>query len=271
MKRMLFLGLAFCCASIFLSEVYAQDDNNINQSSDSSLKLKREAEQGGDIENIRVLKVQNFQGSIILKKNEGVQILLPDGYEVMFVIRDIKENKMEIQVLPQKETEVLPLNTPRIFTVEDGKRQMVLILTGLTKDKGSINVILCALPNEEPDGAQAAQISDSSRIDKPGVVAQNNENLKIIFDAEFTGKTYVELYLDGVEKVKGVIQPGARQRWEASDLVQIKIGNAGNVKVRINGKDYTFGLPGQVANKVVTWKKDTANPNLYQLSICDWY
>ncbi|HNW36080.1 MAG TPA: bifunctional UDP-sugar hydrolase/5'-nucleotidase, partial [Candidatus Ozemobacteraceae bacterium] len=33
-------------------------------------------------------------------------------------------------------------------------------------------------------------------------------NLKITFEAEFTAKTYVEVYLDGQEKTKGVVQPG---------------------------------------------------------------
>jgi len=52
--------------------------------------------------------------------------------------------------------------------------------------------------------------------------------------------------------------------------MQIKIGNAGGVKSRINGKVYVFGRSGEVVNKVITWKKDVNNPNLYHLIVKDW-
>lgn len=94
---------------------------------------------------------------------------------------------------------------------------------------------------------------------------------KIVFEADFTAKTYIEVYLDGSEKTRGVVLPGRKERWEANQLVQIKIGNAGGVKARVNGKEYSFGLPGQVANKVITWKKDAQNPNQYQIVVRDWY
>ena len=64
---------------------------------------------------------------------------------------------------------------------------------------------------------------------------------------------------------------GTRERWEANELIQIKIGNAGGLKARINGKDFnTFGRPGQVVNKVIKWKRDLNNPNKYSLVIKDW-
>jgi len=47
--------------------------------------------------------------------------------------------------------------------------------------------------------------------------------------------------------------------------------DAGGVKARINGADYTFGYPGQVANKVISWKRDQKNPNQYQINVRDWY
>jgi hypothetical protein len=50
----------------------------------------------------------------------------------------------------------------------------------------------------------------------------------------------------------------------------MKVGNAGGVKVRINGRDYAFGLPGQVANKKVEWRKDPNNPNMWHVEVKDW-
>ncbi|MFW5808414.1 MAG: RodZ domain-containing protein, partial [Spirochaetota bacterium] len=83
-------------------------------------------------------------------------------------------------------------------------------------------------------------------------------------------KTYLEVYLDGQKKTHGIIQAGTRERWEANEYIQIKVGNAGGMKAIINGREHVFGLPGQVANKVITWKKDAVDPNLYHIVVKDW-
>ena len=263
---------------LVIAGIYALiSSSSVNLATDASVesKLKAEAGQGGDIDNVRVLKLQNDKGFIAVKKNEAVQFLV-DGKEMMFVVREIKEKEIVVQVLPQKQMETLALDTPKQIAVAGATKPVVLTLKGLTEGSANVKVALGDAANGDDDAAAKAAAAPAQPVapvqgDTTKVVVQNEQNLKIIFEAEFTAKTYVELYLDGNEKMKGVVQPGSRQRWEATDLVQIKIGNAGGVKARINGKDYTFGLPGQVANKVVTWKKDAANPNLYQIVVRDWY
>ena len=110
------------------------------------------------------------------------------------------------------------------------------------------------------------QITGDSTV----VTAQSEKSLRIVFEAEFLKKTYLELYLDGMKKTRGIIPAGRKERWEAREYIQMKIGNAGGLKARINGKEYTFGLPGQVANKIITWKKDVQNPNVYHIDVKDW-
>jgi len=122
--------------------------------------------------------------------------------------------------------------------------------------------------SEGEDSVEKGKIAQND--DKTKVIAQNKKNLKIIFEATFIQKTYLELYLDGTQKKKGIIPAGRSERWEASEYIQLKIGNAGGLKAKINGKAYAFGLPGQVANKIVTWKKDVKNPNLYHIVVKDW-
>jgi hypothetical protein len=106
--------------------------------------------------------------------------------------------------------------------------------------------------------------------DSTKVTAQSEKSLRIVFEAEFIKNTYIELYLDGMKKNKGIVFAGKKERWEATEYIQLKIGNAGGLKARINGKEYTFGLPGQVANKVITWKKDIKDPNVYHIVVKDW-
>jgi hypothetical protein len=148
----------------------------------------------------------------------------------------------------------------------------MLTLKGLTEGRANIRVEISGATVEPDDAAQkAVEQQKPVQGDQTTVTAQNPQNLKIIFEAEFTAKTYIEVYLDGAEKTKGVVLPGRRERWEANGNIQLKIGNAGGVKARINGTDYSFGYPGQVANKVISWKRDQKNPNQYQINVRDWY
>ncbi|MGL4369249.1 MAG: helix-turn-helix domain-containing protein [Spirochaetota bacterium] len=258
---------------LLISMIYGIiSSSSVNLSTDDSIsKIKNEYNAGGegDFENIRNLKLQNDKGFILVYKNEAVQFLV-DTKEVMFVVRDIKDKEIIVQMLPEKQFETLSLDSPKSLSVPGAAKPVVLTLKGLTEGRANIKVALGEAAAEDDAAAPSAQPAPAQG-DTTTVVAQNEKNLKIVFEAEFTAKTYVELYLDGNEKTKGVVQPGTRERWEATDLIQIKIGNAGGVKARVNGKDYTFGLPGQVANKVITWKKDASNPNQYQIVVRDWY
>ncbi len=71
-------------------------------------------------------------------------------------------------------------------------------------------------------------------------------------------------------KRRGMIRPGVKERWQATSHVQVRIGNAGGVNIKINGKDYNWGGPGTVANKIITWKKDPRDPNVYHIVVKDW-
>ena len=270
-NKKLFYAGAGVAALLVIVGIYALiSSSSVNLSTDSSLENRMRSEAGEKGE-VHELKLQNDKGFVAVKKDEAVQFLV-DGKEVTFVVRDIKEKEIVIELLPQKQSETLVLDTQKPITVAGASKPVVLTLKGLTAGSANIKVALGDAAGTE-DGAAPAQPQPAQAVqgDTTKVVVQNEQNLKIVFEAEFSAKTYVELYLDGAEKMKGVVQPGSRQRWEATDLIQIKIGNAGGVKARINGKDYSFGLPGQVANKVITWKKDAANPNLHEIVVRDWY
>jgi len=245
-------------------------------SDDSVSRIKNEYDKehgGSGFENIHNLKLQNGFEIVIVHENEAVQFLV-DNKEVMFVVRGINDKKVDLELLPQKQGESLTVGTPHPVKFAGTTKPVTLTLKSQTEGSANIKV---ELDIEDDDKTPADNSSTASNTpppvqgDQTTVVAQNTQNLKITFEAEFTAKTYVEVYLDGAEKTKGVVMPGRKERWEANSLIQVKIGNAGGVKARINGKDYTFGLPGQVANKVVTWKKDATNPNQYQIVIRDWY
>ncbi len=250
--------------AIFKSDIDIAENDSIEELKDEYNAQNR----GNEIENIRNLQLQNDKGFILVYKNEAVQFMV-DKKEVVFLLRDIKGKSVELELLPGNTRQVIELDEPKTVTVEDLPRDVTFTLKGLTENRAKIMVALGERPEATPEEETVIE-EPIMEGDNTSVVALNKKNLKIVFVAEFTEKSFIELYLDGVRKMRGFIPGGTRQRWEATEYIQIKIGNAGGMRANINGKPYVFGKSGQVANKVITWKKDVNNPNLYHIVVNDW-
>ncbi len=220
------------------------------------------------IGNIKNLYLQNNSGFILVYKNEAVQFLV-DKTEVVFILKDISGQSVTIEFFPDKQVEKLELDMPRSIRIIKSMRDVTFTLKGLTENRAKILVKLDKKKLIEKKETAVSEINDTVK-ENVDVIAQNKKNLKIVFEAEFKQKSFIEIYLDGSMKKRGFIPGGSRERWEASEYIQVKIGNAGGIIPRINGKVYVFGKPGQVANKVITWKKDIKNPNLYHIVVNDW-
>lgn len=261
------IGLAlviWLVGSFFSNSIdYDRDDSAKNIKDEYNL-----SKQTMGIENLRNLQLSNDSGYTLLYNNEAVQFMV-DNREVLLLIKEIKKDSVAVELLPGERMERLEMEKPVTVKLQDFTRDIVFTLKGLTENRAKIQIVLGQ--SVEPEIKEVAQAAEPQKnVDNTRVVAQNEKNLKIVFEAEFSQKTYLELYLDGMEKKKGIVAAGTHERWEAAEYMQLKIGNAGGIKAKINGKDYTFGLPGQVANKVITWKKDINNPNVYQIVIKDW-
>ena len=138
----------------------------------------------------------------------------------------------------------------------------------MTTNRANLLVELAAQQEEEKAPEQKEEVVIPGG-DSTSVIAQNPKSLRIVLEADFKQQSYVELYIDGTNKLRGFVPAGKRQVWEANEYMQLKLGNAGGVGLKINGRVYIFGRIGQVANKVITWRKDTQNPNLYHIVVKD--
>jgi transcriptional regulator with XRE-family HTH domain len=263
--------VAFLGVRAFVSsDVDLEDSDSID-----SIKKEYQARNSeNDIGTIRPLQLANDRGFVLVYKGEAVQFMV-ENKEVIFTLREIVPDppgseRVVIKLLPEGESETLVMGDTRRIDVEGSPRELFFTLKGLTENRAKLLVKLGESLKQEED--VTLEEKDIAEEDKDGtsVVALNNRNLKIVFVAEFTEKSFVEIYLDGVLKSRGFIPSGTVERWEASEYIQLKIGNAGGIKARINGKPYDFGGPGQVANKVITWKKDVNRPNVYHIEVKDW-
>ncbi len=248
--------------------------SHLNVSTNSPVKkIKADYEKRRDskIKNIRTLQLSNERGIILVYKGEAFQFLV-ENKEVVFVVKEVSGKHAVISFLNSNEN--LELNMGEGVTVEVPgiSRNITFNLKGLTESRIKILVVLG--PKKESAEAKTSEVSPEveplQKGDYTSVIAQDKKNLKIIFQVKFLKKSFIEIYLDGVKKQRGFMPQGSRYRWEATEHIQVKIGNAGGVQAKINGKVFALGGKNQVANKVITWKKDSQNPNLYHIVVRNW-
>ena len=264
-------GLVVLIILLLLIRAISTDVNIEGDDSISNIKSEYADKQHADgIENIHNLKLSDDGGMVLVFQKEAVQFMV-DTKEVLFIARDVKSDSVMIEILPGKVNEKLEIDKPKTVTLPEVPRKITFTLKALTENRAKIQVSIEKKTGDEPTAAEATTSPEpAANVDTTRVVAQNEKNLKIVFDAEFTGKTYVDIYLDGTKKSQSFYVAGDKMRWEAAQSIQIKIGNAGGIKARINGKEYKFGLPGQVVNKVIKWQRDPNNPTAFIIVLKDW-
>jgi len=256
--------------SLFTSDADITESNSVKNIR-AEYHEKNLGESIGDITN---LHLNNDKSIVLVSRKEAVQFMVGNR-EIVFLLEELDSKSVTLKFLPEKITEKIEMGKPRKVSLDGCPRDIIFTLKGLTENRAKIKVLL-----GKKTGAKEAEIKEKIKPEKgktqvvvqdnTQVVAQDKKNLKIIFEARFTQKSFIELYLDGSMKKRGFIPSGSVERWEASEYIQIKIGNAGGLKARINGKKYKFGKSGQIANKVITWKRSLKNPNQYNIVVKDW-
>ncbi len=250
--------------SIFTSDVDITAGDSIANIRDEYNAQKK----GAKIDKIHPLQLHNDRGFVLLYKNEAVQFLVGKK-EVVFLLKKIDDKSVIIEMLPDGKDISIEMSKTALMPVEGSPREINATLKGLTEKRAKIMVDLGKSLKKE-EGDIAGDTPKREEQDTTSVTAQNKKNLKIIFEAQFIQKSFIELYLDGNKVKRGFVAAGTSERWEASETIQVKVGNAGGLQARINGRTFVFGKAGQVANKVITWKKDITNPNRYHIIVKDW-
>ncbi|MCP4135370.1 MAG: helix-turn-helix domain-containing protein [bacterium] len=255
-------------SGIFSSDVDIDGGNTAAKDIKNEHDLKT---RNSEIKSLKNLQLQNNKGIILVYKKEAVQFPVGNK-EVLFLLKELDANSIRIKLFPgeKRETvETIEMGKSKTLTLAGCPREVEFSLKGLTDNRAKIKVIL----GKKLEGAKDSSLEDTAAKEEGGdstKVKTSTGNLKIVFEAEFTQKSFIELYLDGSKVKRGFIPKGTRERWEAKEYIQIKIGNAGGLNAKINNKEYRFGKSGQVANKVITWKKDVKSPNVYYIVVKDW-
>ena len=275
-RNLVFFGGVAFLSLLIIWGVWAMNRSDVSiDESDSVSQIKKnyEESQNSSIKNIKSLQLSNDKGFTLVYKGEAVQFLV-ENKEVVFLLKEIGDNKITVNFLNNDKDIVMEMDKQVPVTVAECPREILLTLKGLTESRAKVMIDLGRDLKAEMNAAAAVNgnndVKPVTEGDNTQVIAQSNKSLKIVFEVKFIQKSFIEIYLDGNRKQRGFMPAGSVERWEASEYIQMKIGNAGGIKSTINGKEFVFGKPGQVANKIITWKKDVTNPNLYHIDVKDW-
>jgi transcriptional regulator with XRE-family HTH domain len=270
-RNLVFFGIVALISILIIWGVWAMNRSNVQiDGSDSLSQIKKNyaESQNAKIKNITSLQLSNDKAMPLIYKEEAIQFLV-DNKEVVFLLKDISNNKVTINFLNNDNDIILDMDKQVPVILAECPREILLTLKGLTENRAKIMIALGRNLKAEMTNETNEQDTDVKPVkdgDNTKVIAQNDKSLKITFEVEFIQKSFIEIYLDCNIKQKGFMPAGSREKWEASKNIQVKIGNAGGIKSKINGKEFVFGKPGQVANKSISWKTHLTNP-LHQYGI----
>jgi cytoskeleton protein RodZ len=79
-----------------------------------------------------------------------------------------------------------------------------------------------------------------------------DERKKLVLDVESVERCWVKVQTDQAAPQEVLLNPGERVRWKAQERMALTLGNAGGVRVMLNGKlQGPFGARGQVVREIV--------------------
>jgi len=104
-----------------------------------------------------------------------------------------------------------------------------------------------AEPSDAPD-----RVQPSTSISPPPSPAAERRGLRAVLHAE--QPCWVEVTADGEFVEQVTLQPGGTATYRAKRDLQIRLGNAGGVTLKVNGDPVTTGEPGSVVTLGFSWR-----------------
>ena len=210
--------------------------------------------------------------------------------EVYFILNEIKyknlENELSQAVLivyPGKISVLLNENKTSNVSIPDIQKTLSIDLVGTTpnnikinvripKDGESIAVVTPPVTTQEVLTTPAITPKNTptpQTVDVTSNLNNNQNEVAISLDVKTLRQNYVEFYVDGQQKKKGLMQPNESIHLMATDSIQMKIGDAGVIELLLNGKPIKTGRKGQQINRVIRKVRDPIEQNKFKIEVKD--
>ena len=248
----------------------AQNDKTFN----AEFSIEDYLKESGKVPDEKTESV-NFANGVLfalIKEGGGIDFPLKNN-EVYIVLKqlDYKEaeggrNEAELEIYPGKQKVQLSEEVPALLHFPWLTKKIRLNLLGSTPH--NIKIKVTQLGNNEQYNEEYGTREEENEIDSEQERLKP-ENFTINLVARTTAENYVEFYVDGEQKKRGMLSMGEVLRFEANDSIQMKIGDAGSIDVTINGKPLKKGRKGQQISKIIRKVKDPVEQLKFRLEIKD--
>ena len=124
---------------------------------------------------------------------------------------------------------------------------------GTTVEETSTNTTSASIPGQGAD-TMPGNDAEAGLTESRGETAPLQETISMKI-AVAQVSAWLNVQADGNTVYEQVTQPGFSQTFEAGDRISVWTGNAGAVRLEINGQDYgALGAPGEVKRRTFTLK-----------------
>ena len=191
-----------------------------------------------------------------------------DNVEVYLILRNLEinennsdENKATIEFYPGKIEYIITSQEPLWIADENIPRKFRISLMGATPNVVKFQIDM----GEKIETEEAIVVPDTNE----NVSVIKDENFIIRLEAVTTGQNFIEICVDGKPCKRELFAVNSKLFYEATDSIQMKIGDAGAIKIRINNKEYKFGRKGEQVSKIVRKVRDPIEQTKYQVIVKD--
>lgn len=124
-------------------------------------------------------------------------------------------------------------------------------------------------PNYEFKDIAASQQKEITTKQNSSSTKELNQNSMIDLKIQTLAPNFLEVYIDGQLHKKGIIPPNTYLTYRAEQTIQIKIGDAGTIRITVNGKQYGWGKQGQQVSKIIQKLKNPLKKGTFSIKIKD--
>ena len=216
----------------------------------------------------------------LIEVNRGIDFLVKnESFYLVLKSINYRETKSQfsiatMELYPGKKLLTIKENQKIDIELESVGSRLQLFLLGATFNNIKLKVVLqkeVTSKNREMKNNNTINVDQIPEVlplkknSKPALLKP--EHFTIDLAIKILGENYIEFYVDGKQRERGLVAAGTSFRYQANHSIQIRIGDAGAALVTLNGKKVFLGKRGEQVSKIFRKVKDSLEQYKYRIEI----
>lgn len=217
------------------------------------------------------VKIKDGYTTSVIPVSSGIDFSV-DNTEVYLVLMSLGYQKGaqgqsigSIELYPGKRTWHISENEPIEINEPGISKPLRVTLIGATPNNAKVQIEVIQNDEGNLENANNEDLADTGNE----VRIANPSNFILKLEGSTNAPNYVEFFVDGKQAKRGQLAAGSQFYYEANDSIQMKIGDAGAVTLRINGKPQVLGKKGQTVNKIIRKERDPVEQTKFRVVVKD--